>query len=199
LPTTVTQIDPIYVNFGLSEQETARLQREAAQGTLVLPRDRKFDVAIKFEDGVEYSRPGRLVFTDVRVNNQTGTLDARAEVPNPAAEVRPGQFVRAILKGAQRPNAIAVPQRAIVEGPQGKMVYIFQDGKAMPRPVQVGDWSGTDWIVTSGLNPGDKVIVDGIAKIFFPGMPVQVGDPNAPPPGAPPGKGAPAKPADAKK
>jgi membrane fusion protein (multidrug efflux system) len=199
LLTTVTQIDPIYVNFGLSEQETARLQREAAQGTLVLPRDRKFDVAIKFEDGVEYSRPGRLVFTDVRVNNQTGTLDARAEVPNPAAEVRPGQFVRAILKGAQRPNAIAVPQRAIVEGPQGKMVYIFQDGKAMPRPVQVGDWSGTDWIVTSGLNPGDKVIVDGIAKIFFPGMPVQVGDPNAPPPGAPPGKGAPAKPADAKK
>ena len=194
LLTTVNQIDPIYVNFGLSEGEQGKLQREAAQGKLQLPKDNRFEVEIRFDDGSVYSRPGRLAFTDVRVNNQTGTSDARAEVPNPTGEVRPGQFVRAILKGAQRPNAIAVPQRAVMEGPQGKLVYLLGAGnKAEPRPVVVGEWSGSDWVILSGLAPGDKVIVDGLVKVF-PGAPVQVGDPNAPPPAGP---GAPAK-ADAK-
>jgi membrane fusion protein (multidrug efflux system) len=192
LLTTVTQVDPIYVNFGLSEGEQTQMKKEAAAGKLALPRDGKFEVAIRFEDGSVYQRPGRLAFTDVRVNNQTGTSDARAELPNPAGEVRPGQFVRAILKGAKRVDAIVVPQRAVMEGAQGKMVYLLADNKAMPRPVTVGEWTGTDWIITSGLQPGDKVIVDGLAKIFFPGAPVQVGDPNAPPPGAP-GKGPPPK------
>jgi membrane fusion protein (multidrug efflux system) len=190
LLTTVTQLDPIYVNFGLSEAEQMNLKREASAGKLLLPRDGRFEVALKFEDGRFYQRAGKLVFTDVRVNNQTGTSDARAEVPNPAAEVRPGQFVRVILKGARRPNAIAVPQRAVMEGPQGKLVYVVgKEGKAEPRPVTVGEWSGSEWVILSGLAAGDKVIVDGLVKVF-PGAPVQVGDPNAPPPGAP-GKGAP--------
>jgi len=210
LLTTVSQVDPIYVNFGLNEAQQAKLQQEAAAGKLTLPKDGRFEVAIRFDDGRTYSRSGRLAFTDVRVNPQTGTTDARAEVSNPAGEVRPGQFVRVTLKGAQRPNAIAVPQRAVMESPQGKMVYLLSpDNKAMPAPVTVGEWTGTDWIVTSGLKAGDKVIVDGLAKIFFPGAPVQVGDPNAPPPGPPgapghgdvkpaEGKGAPAKSAPAK-
>jgi membrane fusion protein (multidrug efflux system) len=182
LLTTVSQVDPIYVNFGLSESEQAKLARDAAAGKLSLPKDGRFDVAIKFEDGTVYSRPGKLAFTDVRLNNQTGTSDARAEVPNPAGEVRPGQFVRVILKGAKRVDAITVPQRAVMEGPQGK--------KAEPRPVVVGEWSGNnEWVILSGLKAGDKVIVDGLMKVF-PGAPVQVGDPNAAPPGAP-GKGGP--------
>ena len=198
LLTTVSQADPIYVNFGMSESEQSRIRQEVAQGKLVLPKDNRFEVTIRFEDGRTYGRTGKLAFTDTRVNNQTGTSDARAEIPNPAGEVHPGQFVRVILKGAQRPHAIAVPQRAVMESPQGKMVYVISpDNKAMPRPVTVGDWAGSDWIITSGLNAGDKVIVDGLAKIFFPGAPVQVGDPNAPPPGAP-GKG-PAPKADAGK
>jgi membrane fusion protein (multidrug efflux system) len=200
LLTTISQVDPIYVNFGISEAEQARVRREAEAGTLTLPKDNRFDVTIRFEDGTTYARAGKLAFTDVRVNNATGTSDARAEIANPEGRVRPGQFVRAILKGAQRPNAITVPQRAVMEGAQGKMVYLLSpDNKALPRPVKVGDWTGTDWIVTEGLQPGDKVIVDGLAKIFFPGAPVQVGDPNAPPP-SPPGaspksdaKGAPPK------
>ncbi len=200
LLTTVSQFDPIYVNFGLTGTEQEKLRQEAAAGKLVLPKDGRFEVAIRFEDGKVYSRPGKLAFTDTRVNTQTGTSDARAEVPNPAGEVRPGQFVRVMLKGAQRPNAIAVPQRAVLESPQGKMVYLFgKENKAEPRPITVGDWTGSDWIVTSGLNAGDKVIVDGLAKIFFPGAPVQVGDPNAPPPGAPgAGKGGPAPKGEAK-
>jgi len=196
LLTTVSQVDPIYVNFGLSEAEQTRIRNDAQAGKLTLPKDDKFDVTIKFEDGRTYAKVGKLAFTDIRVNPQTGTSDARAEVPNPNGDVRPGQFVRVILKGATRPNAIAVPQRAVMEMGGSKIVYIMSpDSKAMPRPIQVGDWTGSDWIITSGLNPGDKVIVDGLAKIFFPGAPVQVGDPNAPPPGAPgaPGKGDAAK------
>ena len=186
LLTTVSQVDPIYVNFGVSEAEQEKLRREAAEGKLTLPKDNRFDVAIRFEDGTTYARAGKLAFSDVRLNNATGTSDARAEIANPEGRVRPGQFVRVILKGAERPAAIAVPQRAVMEGAQGKMVYLLSpDNKAMPQPVTVGDWTGTDWIITAGLKAGDKVIVDGLAKIFFPGAPVQVGDPNAPPPGPP--------------
>jgi membrane fusion protein, multidrug efflux system len=182
LLTTVSQVDPIYVNFGLAESEQSRLRQEAAAGKLVLPKDNRFDVTIRFEDGRVYPRGGKLAFTDVRVNNQTGTADARAEVPNPAGEVRPGQFVRVILKGASRPEAITVPQRAVMEGPMGKLVYVVGAGnKAEPRPIQVGEWTGSgDWVVASGLKPGDKVIVEGLVKVF-PGAPVQVGDPAAPP------------------
>jgi|RhiMetStandDraft_4_1073278.scaffolds.fasta_scaffold24505_2 membrane fusion protein, multidrug efflux system len=196
LLTTVTQVDPIYVNFGMSEAEQSRLKKETQARKLVLPKDNRFDVMIRFEDGTTYQRTGRLAFTDVRVNNTTGTSDARAEIPNPAGEVRPGQFVRVVLKGAQRPDAITVPQRAVMESPQGKMVYIFtpksdKEAVAMPRPVTVGEWSGTDWIITDGLKAGDKVIVDGLAKIFFPGAPVMIGDPNQPSsPDGKPGAGA---------
>jgi membrane fusion protein, multidrug efflux system len=196
LLTTVSQIDPIWVNFGLSEAEQSSLKRDAAAGKLVIPKDGRFDVTIRFEDGHVYSRTGRLVFTDIRVNNQTGTSDARAEIPNPAGDVHPGQFVRISLKGATRPNAITVPQRAVQEGPQGKVVYLLtKENKAEPRPVVLGDWTGKEWIVLSGLAPGDKVITDGLMKVMMiPGAPLVVGDPNAPPPGAP---GAPPK--DAKK
>ena len=197
LLTTVSQIDPIHVNFGFSEAEQSRLRRESEAGRLKLPPNNRFDVALKFEDGKVYSHAGKLAFTDLRVNNVTGTSDARAEVPNPNGLLHPGQFVRVVLKGAERPDAIAVPQRAVMEGPTGKMVYVLgAENKAEPRPVTVAEWSGADWIISSGLKPGDKVIVDGLMKVF-PGGAVQVGDPNAPPPGAPgaPGK-APGKPGE---
>jgi len=184
LLTTITQSDPMHVNFGLSEAELTRLRRDAAAGTLVLPKDGRFEVAVRFEDGTTYAKPGRLAFSDERLSAATGTADARAEMPNPDGLLRPGQFVRVILKGATRPGAIVVPQRAVMEGAQGKMVYVLgAEGKAEPRPVTVGEWTGSDWVITAGLKAGDKVIVDGLMKVF-PGAPVQVGDPNAPPGGA---------------
>jgi len=185
LLTTVTQVDPIWVNFGLSEAEQSAIRADTASGKLVMPKDGRFEVALKFEDGHTYSRLGRLAFTDVSLNQQTGTSDARAEVPNPAGELRPGQFVRVILRGATRPDAMTVPQRAVVEGPMGKMVYVLgKDGKAEPRPLKLNGWAGNEWVVLGGLAPGDKVIVDGLMKVY-PGAQVMVGDPNAPPPGAP--------------
>lgn len=192
LLTTVSQADPIYVNFGLSESEQSRIRQEAAAGKLVLPPGNRFEVTIRFEDGRTYGRTGKLAFTDTRVNNQTGTSDARAEIPNPAGEVHPGQFVRVILKGARRPDAITVPQRAVMEGPQGKLVYLLgPENKAVPRPVTVGEWvAGNDWVITSGLARGDKVIVDGLMKVY-PGAQVQAAESPGGQPGA--GTAVPAK------
>jgi membrane fusion protein (multidrug efflux system) len=179
LLTTVVQVDPIWVNFGIPDNEQARLQKEAAEGRLELPKNGGFEVELRLSDGSVFGKQGKLNFSDVRVTPQTGTREARAEVPNPDARLRPGEFVRVILKGAKRPNAITVPQRAVLEGPQGKFVYIVDEkGTAQPRPVELGDWAEKDWVVTKGLQPGDRVITDGVMKLG-PGAPVRIADPNA--------------------
>jgi membrane fusion protein (multidrug efflux system) len=186
LLTSVTQTDPIYVIFGIPESELLRIRRDVDAKRLQLPADGRFEVTVALADGSVYDRPGKVDFTDVRVNTNTGTVEARAELPNPAGALKPGQFVRARLAGAVRPAAITVPQRAVLEGPKGKFVYVVDaESKAEVRPVQVGDWVGDAWVIDSGLAPGDKVIVDGVMKIG-PGAPVRV---------AAAGQNAPAKPA----
>jgi len=177
LLTTVSQVDPMYVNFGIAETENLKLRSEAAAGRLLLPKDGRFDVSVKQADGSTYSRSGKMNFSDVRISNVTGTSEARAELPNPQGVLRPGQFVHVTLSGASRPNAILVPQRAVLEGPGGKFVYLVNnESKAEPRPVVVGEWVGDAWIIVSGLAAGDQVIVDGVMKIG-PGAPVKVADP----------------------
>jgi len=189
LLTTLTQVDPIWVSFGIPDNEQQRLNGEADAGRLELPKGGKFEVSVKLADGTVVAQSGKLNFADVRVSGATGTIETRAEIPNAKGILRPGQFVRVVLKGAVRPNAATVPQRAVLEGPQGKFVYLLNaESKAEPRAVQVGEWSGDDWIISSGLKPGDKVIVDGVMKIG-PGAPVQVAEPK---PAADPQK-APAK------
>lgn len=189
LLTSVTQIDPIFVLFGIPDAERLKLNREAEAGRLVLPKDGKFEVSLKFADGSTYSKTGKLNFSDVRVSGATGTSETRAELPNGAGLIHPGQFVRVTLKGAQRPNAILVPQRSVLEGPTGKFVYVVNDqSSAEPRPVEVGDWAGDSWLISSGLKAGDRVIVDGVMKIG-PGAPVKIADPNAPPGAAKAGAG----------
>jgi membrane fusion protein (multidrug efflux system) len=178
LLTTVMQVDPIWVNFGIPDTEQARLSKEAAEGKLKLPRN--FEVELRLADGSLYARKGKLVFADVRVSPATGTREARAEIPNPDGVLRPGQFVRVILRGATRPNAVTVPQRAVLEGPQGKFVYVVDEkGTAQPRPVEAGQWSGDEWIISSGLKGGEQVIVDGVMKLG-PGAPVKVAEKPAP-------------------
>ena len=174
LLTTVVQVDPIWVNFGIPDNERARLEKEAQAGRLKLPK--RFEVELRLADGSIHPVKGTLDFTDVRVSTATGTSEARAELPNPEGALRPGQFVRVILRGAERPGAILVPQRAVLDGPQGKFVYVISDkGAAEARPVQVGEWVGDEWIVTSGLQGGERVITDGVMKIG-PGAPVQVAE-----------------------
>ena len=196
LLTTITQIDPIWVTFGIPEREHLAIRKAVDEGRLKLPGGGSgFDVKVRLSDGTEYAPRGRLDFSDVRINPATGTTETRAELPNPGARLRPGQFVRVVLSGAMRPDAIAVPQRAVLDGPQGKFVYLVDaQSKVEMRPVEVGDWQGDDWIIHTGLEAGDKVIVSGLMKIG-PGAPVQIASPATAKPAAakPPAEPAPAK------
>jgi membrane fusion protein, multidrug efflux system len=174
LLTSVVQIQPIWVNFGIPDTEQVQRQKDAESGRLLLPK--KFEVELRLADGSVFPHPGKLDFSDVRVSTQTGTREARAEVPNPDGVLRPGQFVRVVLKGATRPNAVLVPQRSVLEGPQGKFVYVVNEkSQAEARPVQAGDWAGDRWLITEGLQGGERVIVDGVMKIG-PGAPVKVAE-----------------------
>lgn len=193
LMTTVTQTEPMYVIFGIPDREILAIRRHVEEGRLKLPVGNRFKVSLKLADGSVYKHTGTLDFTDVRVNAQTGTSEARAEFPNRENTLRAGEFVRVTLTGAIRPSAIVIPQRAVLEGPKDKFVYVVNaESKVEPRPVQVGEWAGEGWIVESGLQPGERVVLDGVMKIG-PGAPVQVVDPSAMPDAGkgPPGKGGP--------
>lgn len=190
LLTTVTQTDPMYVLFGIPDRERLALRRDVEAGRLKIPDGGRFKVTVKLADGSVYSRSGVLTFADVRVNPQTGTSEARAEIANPGNLLRPGEFARVVLAGAVRPNAIVIPQRAVLESPKGKFAYIVNaETRAEPRPLDVGDWTGEGWVINAGLKPGDRVIVDGVLKIG-PGAPVKVADDATAPP-APAGKTTP--------
>jgi membrane fusion protein, multidrug efflux system len=197
LLTVISQVDPIWVPFNISENEQLAISNAVTAGRLVLPKDNGFDVTIKLADGSTFPRTGKINFADTRVNPATGTYEMRAEIGNRDLALKPGQFVRVQLKGAVRRDAIAVPQVAVLDGPQGKFVYVpgkDKDGKdiALPRPVTLGPWVEADganlWIVESGLKGGEQVIVDGVARVMAPGSPIVIGPPPGAP-GAPPAKG----------
>jgi membrane fusion protein (multidrug efflux system) len=176
LLTTVTQVDPIWVNFGVPDNEQARLQKDIEAKRVAMPADGRFEVTLMLADGSAYARSGRLNFGDVRISAATGTREMRAELANPGGTLRPGQFVRVQLRGATRPDAVTVPQRAVLEGPQGKFVYVVNEKSAAePRPVTVGEWAGDAWIITAGLKAGDRVIIDGLMKLG-PGAPVKLAE-----------------------
>lgn len=194
LLTTVSQTDPMFVLFGITDEERMKLNREIEAGRVKLPKNGQFEVSVKLAEGTVYPKTGRVNFSDVHISGETGTSEARAQLPNPAGVLRPGQFVRVSLNGAQRIGAILVPQRAVLEGPQGKLVYVVSaDSKAEARVVKVGDWHQDQWIVTDGLKVGDRVIVDGVMKIG-PGAPVTVAQTPAPAPGGAPAEKAAGKP-----
>jgi membrane fusion protein (multidrug efflux system) len=200
LLTTVSQVDPMWIPFPIAENVQLALNRAVQEGRLTLPKDWSFDVAVQLSDGSVLQRKGRINFADTRINPATGTFDVRAEIPNADGALKPGQFVRVRLMGAVRNNALAVPQVAVMDSPQGKFVYVAakdKDGKdiAAVRNVTLGDWANADntnlWIVESGLKAGDVVIVDGVSKLR-PGAPIVLG--GAPPAGGTPGgPAAPAK------
>lgn len=174
LLTTVAQVDPIWVNFSISENEWLRYRDEVERGTLRFPKDFEFEVEMLLSDGRTFPSRGRVNFASPSVDPQTGTYAVRAVFPNKDMTISPGQFVRVRLNGIIRPNAILVPQSAIMQGQAGKFVYVAgPDHKAEIRPVEVGDWHGEDWFVTSGLKEGEQVAVSGVAKIQ-PGVPLKL-------------------------
>jgi len=174
LLTTVTQLDPIKVRFGIADTDQMRWRNEIAAGRLQLPAHDAFEIEVKLADGSVYPIKGKLRFSDTRVSGTTGTVEAEAEIPNPKGELKPGQFVRVRLIGAVRTNVVKLPTRAVLDSPQGKFVYVVVDGKAMPRPIEPGDQLSDGWIINSGVKAGEPVVIDGTARIFFPGAPVQL-------------------------
>ena len=172
LLTTVYSIDPVYVNFTVSEQKLLDLQKRT-QGGLGAGRDKASAYRLKLVDGSEYKFSGRLNFIDAAVDPQSGTLQLRLTVPNPARELRPGQFVRVILPGVENLNAIRVPQQAVQELQGKRSVFVVDaESKAAYREITATMRLGNDWVVEGGLQPGEAVIVEGVNKVR-PGAPVK--------------------------
>lgn len=170
----VTQLDPIYFDFTESSTELLKLRQEFDSGQLkkVAPGEAK--VTLLLEDGTVYPHEGKLLFSDVTVDPTTGMVTLRAEFPNPDDLLLPGMFARAQLEQAVDSNAITVPQRGVTYGADGKpaVVALTPDNKVEILPVTVSSAVGNDWIVTSGLKAGDRVILEGLQKVQ-PGMVVQ--------------------------
>lgn len=181
LLTYVARLDPMRVNFSLSENESLRLRDEIRKGLLhAAPRD-DYEVELMLADGSVFPAHGRITFADAAFSQETGTFLLRAELPNPQGTLRPGQFVRVNVIGFSRPSAIIVPQRAVQQGPRGAFVWIAdKDNKAQQRPVVAGDWMGDQWLVSEGLKDGERVVVDGFLRLA-PGVPVQAKDVPAEP------------------
>lgn len=172
--TYVARIDPIWVEFSVSESQMLRGGDATRQGRIVHPEDGAFDVQVVLSDGTTHPETGRLSFADASISEDTGTFLVRADIPNPDHTLRPGQFARIVLKGAYRPDAITAPQRAVKQGPKGSFVWVVNDqGLAEQRPVITGPWVEDAWVIEQGLRDGDRLIVDGSAGLR-PGAPVSI-------------------------
>ncbi len=166
LLTYVAQIDPMWVNFSISENEYLSLSKQTQSKELIIPKYEDFDVEIVLADGSIYPQKGKLMFADPSFSLETGTFLVRAQVNNKQGLLKPGEFVRVHMKGAIRPNAVTVPRSSVLEGAKGNFVWIITDGgKASVRQITLGQWVGNDVIVNSGLFVGDKVVVDGFQKL----------------------------------
>ena len=167
LLTTIVQIDPIRVRFALSDSEAAQVR--AGRGR---------QVRLIGPDGQPGATAGKLDFAASTVDPRLGTVQMRAEIANPGNQWLPGQFVRVQITTGEQ-DAYLVPQAAVVSSDQGRSVWLMgADGKAVPRPVVAGPWLGREWVIRSGLQPGDKVIVDNLLKLR-PGAAVQEAKPPA--------------------
>lgn len=169
---TVQQLDPIYVDATASSTELLQLRRDLAAGTI--ERDNAVPVTIILEDGTTYKHDGKLTFADVTVDPTTGTFSLRVLAPNPDRILMPGMYVRAVMTLGVRPNGLLVPQQGIARDPRGhtSALVVGADDKVEQRDVQVSRAIGDKWLVESGLNAGDRVIIEGLQKVQ-PGAVVQ--------------------------
>ncbi len=177
--TYVAALDPMWVNFSMSQNQMAKIKELVEKKQLTLPPDQNFEVEIVMSDGALYPKVGRVNFTDPSFSQDTGSFLVRAALPNTEKALRPGMFVTAKVKGGTRENAIVVPQLAVQQGANGHLVYVIkQDGNAELRPVVVGDYHGEkDIIIMSGLQGGDRVVVDGALRVVA-GQPVKIVEPG---------------------
>lgn len=171
---TIARLDPIYVDIQQSASDLVELKREIAGGG-ALPASAP--VRLKLEDGSDYGLVGKLEFSEVTVDPSTGSVTLRARFPNPNGLLLPGMFVRAEIQQAIRPDAILVPQPGVTRSTRGDAtaLVVGPDGKVASRTLVTAGTKGANWIVTSGLKPGDRVIVEGVQNAK-PGQPVRTAE-----------------------
>ncbi|MFZ1745273.1 MAG: efflux RND transporter periplasmic adaptor subunit [Nitrospirales bacterium] len=173
LMTTIDQLDPMYVNVSVPETYLLRRRRELAAHRVQRPDLFQLRGVMTFADGSVYPHEGKLDFADVAIRSETGTLQGRFAFPNPEADLSPGksylypgQFVRIRLKGYIRTDAILIPQRAVQQGPKGTFVNVIgADDKIEVREVDATSWRGGDWLIQDGLQPEERVVVEGFHRI----------------------------------
>jgi membrane fusion protein (multidrug efflux system) len=166
LLTQLYVIDPIWVNFTISENDLLKARSLQQKEVLHFPKDDAFEIEVILADNSVVPAEGKIDFAAPALQPETGTLLVRAILSNSNRDLLPGQFVRVVLKGATWPNAITVPQTAIFQGQAGTYVFIVTDeGKAEARSVVTGEWYKDDWIILSGLQKGDVVITGGVNRL----------------------------------
>jgi membrane fusion protein (multidrug efflux system) len=175
----ISMLDPMYVDIQQSSADLLRLRRALAGGDSVPMRA---EVRLKLEDGSDYGYVGSVEFSEATVDPSTGTVTLRARFPNPQGLLLPGMFVRTEFAQSSDPNAFLVPQVAVIRDPQGNaQVYVLSaDNKAIARNITTSRTAGTNWVVTGGLNRGDKVITEGLGRLKAgqPVKPVPAGSPQ---------------------
>src|SRR6266513_437922 len=160
LLTTMNQVDPIWIRFSLSESDLAKLPERR------LDRIKSAEVRLALPDGSRYPLAGRLNFAATQIDPRLATQELRAAFGNPRLQLLPGQFVRVQVAAGERENVFLVPQTAVVQTEKTFLVFTLdKENKAESRPVQVGSWVGSDWMILSGLDAGDRVILDNLLKI----------------------------------
>ena len=163
---SVSGIDPMNVNFSVSENELFSYRDNVAEGLLEAPKDSQFQVQLTLADGSIFPNIGYISFANPSFSKDTGTFLVRAVFKNTNGQLRPGQFVRAKVSGASRKNAIIVPQTAVLQGAKSHFVWVInKDNQAEQRMVEVGDWIGNDWLINDGLKAGERVVVEGAIRV----------------------------------
>jgi membrane fusion protein (multidrug efflux system) len=171
--TTVEQIDQVYVDFNQSVSDLEALRRQQASGTIELAAPRTQKVRVVYEDGTAYPHEGTLSFADLAVEPTTGAVSLRAVLPNPERSLLPGMFVRVSLEQGARQNVYVIPQAAVQRDQKGLYVLVVgADGNAAQKSVQAQSMEQGNWVITGGLQPGDRVIVSGLQRVQ-PGKPVR--------------------------
>ena len=179
---TVQQLDPIYVDLTQSSADMLRMRSEIAAGRLQASTKGEVPVKLILEDGSEYAAEGRLALSEVTVDEGTGSVTLRAKFSNADGVLLPGMYVRARLPQGTRSDAILVPHKALSRDPLGNALVMAVDAesKVVARPVQVAQSLGENWVVTSGVKAGERIIVEGLQKVR-PGVAVQADEAGAAP------------------
>jgi len=182
LLTTIHRVDPMYVVTSVPESFLLKRRRDIESNKIAHPGVYQLRGVLTLLDGTTYPEEGMLDLMEPGLRTETGSRVVRWTFPNPKRTLLPGQFVKVVVKGDTKPNAVLIPQRSVLQGPQGPFVYVVNpDEKIEIRPVEAALWHGDQWLIDSGLKAGERVVVNGLMKIG-PGAAVKAAPWNPPNP-----------------